>query len=68
VNIGNEALAGNYLLHQNADGTFTNVAEKAGVRPAGWYWSCGFCDIHNSGWLDILATDGWITGKDPYDL
>jgi hypothetical protein len=68
VNIGNEALAGNFLFHQNADGTFTNVAEKAGARPAGWYWSSGFFDIDNDGHLDIFATDGWVSGKDHYDL
>jgi hypothetical protein len=68
VNIGNEALAGNFLFHQNSDGRFTNVAEKAGARPAGWYWSSGFFDIDNDGWLDIYATDGWITGKDSHDL
>lgn len=68
VNIGNEALAGNFLFRQNADGTFTNVAEKAGARPAGWYWSAGFFDIHNKGNLDIYAVDGWISGSDPHDL
>ncbi len=68
VNIGNHALAGNYLFRQGADGQFTNVAEQAGARPAGWYWSSGFFDIHNDGWLGIYATDGWISGKDPHDL
>jgi hypothetical protein len=68
VNIGNEALAGNYLFRQNANGTFSNVAEAAGARPAGWYWSSGFFDIHNRGLLDIYATDGWISGQNQYDL
>jgi hypothetical protein len=68
VNIGNHALAGNSLLRQNQDGTFTDQAEAAGARPAGWYWSCGFLDIDNDGDLDIYATDGWITGEDAYDL
>jgi hypothetical protein len=68
VNIGNEALAGNFLFRQNADNTFTNVAEQASARPAGWYWSSGFFDIDNDGWLDIYATDGWITGPKSHDL
>jgi hypothetical protein len=68
VNIGNEALAGNFLFRQNADGSFTNVAERAGARPAGWYWSAGFFDVDNDGWLDVYATNGWITGQDPHDL
>jgi hypothetical protein len=68
VHIGNHALAGNSLLKQQPDGTFTDEAERAGARPAGWYWSSGFFDIDNDGWLDIYATDGWISGKDPHDL
>lgn len=68
VNIGNHALAGNSLLHQNADGTFTEMAEIAHARPAGWYWSSGFLDIDQDGDLDILATDGWITGENSHDL
>jgi hypothetical protein len=68
LNIGNHAMAGNSLLKQNADGTFSDVAERAAARPAGWYWSCGFFDIDNDGDQDIYATDGWISGQDPYDL
>jgi len=67
-NIGNVAMAGNALFRQNEDHTFTNVSKDAETRPAGWYWSSGFLDIDNDGDLDIYATDGWITGKDPHDL
>jgi hypothetical protein len=68
VNIGNEALAGNFLFRQTAPGKFTNVVETAHARPAGWYWSSGFFDIDNDGWVDIYATDGWITGAKSHDL
>ena len=68
TNIGNIAMAGNALFRQNKDHTFTNTSEDAEARPAGWYWSSGFLDIDNDGDLDIYATDGWITGKDPHDL
>ena len=68
TNIGNVAMAGNALFRQNEDHTFTNVSKDAETRPAGWYWSSGFLDIDNDGDLDIYATDGWITGKDPHDL
>ncbi|MDA8018787.1 MAG: VCBS repeat-containing protein [Thermoanaerobaculia bacterium] len=66
--IGNFALAGNYLLRQNADGTFTDRAHAAAARPAGWYWSSAFLDFDHDGDLDIYATDGWITGKKIHDL
>jgi len=68
TNIGNIAMAGNSLFRQNEDHTFTNASMDAEARPAGWYWSSGFLDIDNDGDLDIYATDGWITGKDPHDL
>ncbi len=68
VNIGNHALAGNSLLRQEEDGTFTDMAETAQARPAGWYWSSGFFDFDNDGDLDVLATNGWITGKKVHDL
>lgn len=68
LNIGNHALAGNSLLRQREDGTFVDEAEIARARPAGWYWSAGFFDLDQDGDQDIIATDGWITGKDPHDL
>ncbi len=68
MNIGNFALAGNSLLHQGPGGKFTDEAEAAGARPAGWYWGAGFSDIDSDGDLDIHAVDGWISGKNTYDL
>ena len=66
--IGNYALAGNYLLRQGADGRFSDVACQAGARPAGWYWSSGFFDVDHDADLDVLATNGWVTGADDHDL
>ena len=66
--IGNHALAGNSLLLQQPDGTFVDRAEAGGARPAGWYWSSGLLDFDQDGDLDILASNGWISGEDPHDL
>lgn len=68
TNVGNHALAGNSLLRQRDDGTFEDMAERAGARPAGWYWSSGFLDFDHDGDLDVFASDGWITGADDHDL
>ncbi len=66
--LGEIALSGNYLLRQKPDGTFEDVSEAARARPPGWYWSNGFFDLENDGRLDILAVNGWITGKKKHDL
>src|SRR5438270_3142303 len=48
---------GKYILyHNNGDGTFTDVTEKAGVAGGGWSVSAGFFDYDNDGYLDLLVT------------
>ncbi len=47
---------GNVLYHNNGNGTFTDVTDKAGVRGAGWSVSAGFFDYNNDGRLDIFVT------------
>src|SRR6266849_2719571 len=37
----------NILYHNNGDGTFTDVTEKAGVAGGGWSVSAGFFDYDN---------------------
>jgi hypothetical protein len=46
----------NILYHNNGDGTFTDVTEKAGVRGGGWSASAGFFDYDNDGKLDLFVT------------
>jgi hypothetical protein len=46
----------NVLYHNNGDGTFTDVTEKAGVAAGGWSTSAGFFDYDNDGKLDLLVT------------
>ena len=66
--LGQRALSGNLLLRGVGGGHFTDVSEAANARPFGWYWSSGFYDVDNDGALDILATNGWITGPNKHDL
>ena len=47
----------NRLYHNNRDGTFTDVTEKAGLlEPGGWV--CGVCvgDYNNDGFEDVFLT------------
>ncbi len=54
---GVPAGSSNRLYHNNRDGTFTDVTEKAGLLdPAGW--ACGVCvgDYNNDGFEDLFLT------------
>lgn len=46
----------NVLYHNNGNGTFTDVTERAGVAAGGWSVSAGFLDYDNDGRLDLFVT------------
>jgi len=45
------------LFHNNHDGTFTNVAEKAGVTNDRWGFGVAIADFDNDGWPDIFVAN-----------
>ncbi len=45
------------LFHNNHDGTFTNVAEKAGVTNERWGIGVSIADYDNDGWPDIYVSN-----------
>ncbi len=56
----------NILYRQNADGTFTDVAEKAGLTPTLESTSCCFADFDADGNLDLYIVNGAnISKRDP---
>jgi len=61
VNCGPRGLKGepDHLFHNNGDGTFTDVSEKANVadKPGYYGLSSLFIDINNDGKLDLLVAD-----------
>jgi enediyne biosynthesis protein E4 len=45
------------LFHNNHDGTFTNVADKAGVTNERWGVGVAIADYDNDGWPDIYVSN-----------
>ncbi len=46
----------NHLYHNNHDGTFTDVTEKAGLVATGWGQGVCIGDYDNDGWEDLYVT------------
>jgi hypothetical protein len=46
----------NHLYHNNHDGTFTDVTEKAGLVGTGWGQGVCVGDYDNDGWEDLYVT------------
>jgi hypothetical protein len=43
------------LFHNNHDGTFTEVVQKAGVANDRWGYGCSVADYDNDGWPDLFV-------------
>ena len=50
------------LYRNNGDGTFTNVAEQAGIADPRGGWGSLFADYNNDGYLDLYITRGGWSG------
>jgi hypothetical protein len=54
----------NYLFHNNHDGTFTNVTERAGISDEGQVHAVTWWDFDNDGWPDLyVANDFFIPDR-----
>jgi hypothetical protein len=47
----------NILYHNNGDGTFTDVTEKAGLKGKGWSGDVAIFDYDGDGFLDLVVTN-----------
>jgi enediyne biosynthesis protein E4 len=48
----------NCLQLNNHDGTFSEIAQMAGVDATGWSWGALSFDFDNDGWKDIFVSNG----------
>lgn len=55
-------------LFRNVGGRFEDVSDRAGVRMGRWGWGARFCDLDNDGYDDIIAPNGFLTGRVKDDL
>ena len=62
---------GNTLFRNRSTGqdfNFEDVSLKAGVAMGRWAWASRFADIQNSGWPDLLISNGYLTNAKIDDL
>ncbi len=49
------------MLHlNNADGTFSEIGQLAGISNTDWSWAPLFADYDNDGWKDLFVTNGYF--------
>ena len=56
---------GNTLLMNQGSESFDERSEQAGVVNTQWTWATLMADLDNSGSLDMLAMNGYVTGPTP---
>ena len=62
---------GNTLFRNRSTGqkfNFEDVSLQAGVAMGRWAWASRFADIQNSGWPDLLISNGYLTNAKIDDL
>jgi enediyne biosynthesis protein E4 len=58
----------NMLHHNNGDGTFSEIAQMAGVSNTDWSWSALFADFNNDGNKDLFITNGYAKDNTNMDF
>jgi len=61
-------MTGNSMYRNRGDGTFENVATKAGVEMGRWSWSTDAWDFDNDGYPDLYVANGYISGLNDLDV
>jgi hypothetical protein len=59
----NSPIEANILYHNNGDGTFTDVADKAGLHGRGWAGDVAVFDYDEDGYLDVFVPSMFGRGQ-----
>ncbi len=59
----NSPVEPNILYHNNGDGTFTDVTDKAGMRGRGWAGDVAVFDYDDDGYLDVFVPSMFGRGQ-----
>ena len=49
-------------------GSFTELADSAGLQRGRWAWSSIFTDLNNDGWEDVVVANGYMSRDKSQDL
>ena len=58
----------NTLQRNNGNGTFSNLAQLAGVTSTDWSWAPLLADFDNDGWKDLFVSNGVVSNNRLSDL
>ncbi len=50
----------NMLQMNNGNGTYSEIAQLAGISNTDWSWAPLFADYDNDGWKDLYVTNGYL--------
>jgi len=59
--------ARNVLQLNNGDGSFSEIANYAGIAQTDWSWTPLIADYDNDGWKDIFVTNGYLRDITDWD-